>query len=229
MRNHRGIFLFASAIFWSGTIWGIAQIRPTIFIPNDQPPAPPIITVPILPDPPPPPTPVETEEQEQTPIARPPPMAANPTRKRPEAPAQDYDGPPPTDGIKIAGSGVDTAPEYLGPPKVPEAAQILIADVPDTCDEAARRPTPVAAFNVERAYPTRLEEQEVTGLVHAIWEVDENGLPIEVRIQSSSNSGFNEAVVAEGMKMRFRPARKECENIKGMYALNVKFELNGEQ
>lgn len=229
MRNNRGVFVLASAIVWSGMIWGMAQMKPGVFKPNDTPAPPPIVTVPIDPVVIPPPPPRKKDETEEIPTVRPPPMAANPTRPRGPVKPDPYHGPPPSDGIIIAGAGTGTAPIFVGPPKIPEATPLVIASVPDSCEEEARNPRPLAQFNVERAYPTRLEEQEITGLVHAVWEIDANGLPVEVRIHSSSNSGFNDAVVAEGMKMRFRPARKECENIKGIYALNVKFEITGEQ
>lgn len=228
MRNNRGVLLVASAIVWSGMIWGMAHIKPTFFTPDLPDPPPPILTVPIKPEiiePPPPPT---RDETEQTPEIHRTPIAALPTKARVRIKTEEYNGPP-IGEIEVKGEVADTAPPFIGPPKTPEVKELQIAAIEDICEEEARNPRPLSPFNVERAYPTRLEEQEITGIVNAIWEIDSNGLPIEVRVQSSSDPGFNNAVVNEGMKMRFRPARKECENIKGIYALNVKFELNGEQ
>ncbi len=230
MRNNRGVFMLASAIVWSGMIWGMAQMKPGVFKPNDTPAPPPIVTVPIDPVVIPPPPPRKKDETEEIPIVRSPPIAALPTKPRVQIQDQPYNGAP-TSAIDLSGgaSGGETVVATASTTTMPQAAPLLIADIPDSCEEEARNPQPLAKFNVDRAYPTRLEEQEITGIVNAIWEIDANGLPVEVRVQSSSHPGFNQAVVNEGMRMRFRPARKECENIKGIYALNVKFEITGEQ
>lgn len=224
MNKNRVIFILASAVLWSGAIYSVSQLKPKIYN-RDTPDTPPIKTLPIVvvkKDPPPPP-PVKIKEKEP-PVKQVNSAVSNPTKiflvdtdivPTEQTGTTTILNTQPTDNIDLPPSLGDINAENIEP----------IIVVADTCREQEQVPLPRSQFNVERAYPVQLEEKGVTGVVKAIWQIDKNGMPIDINIASSTHEGFNTAVLREGMKMRFKPARKECENIKGIYSLNVIFEL----
>lgn len=230
MHKNRGLYVFASAIIWSTMLWGVAQIKPVIFHPPDID-APIIDASPELPRPTPPPKPPEDEEiplkKPKIVVKRAPPTIATDETTPVEIVTDINLDPGPNTGTSLGSdAGVGTIPltSIALPPQIED---VVVVRAP-RCEERAIMPLPQRPFNVERAYPTRLEAQGITGTVHAKWQIDEHGDPIDIIIDSSTHSGFEDAVIREGMRMKFRPARRNCENIEGTYALNVVFEFKDE-
>ena len=234
MHKYRGLYVFASAIIWSALLWGVTQIKPAIFHPpifidtpsigsEREPPPPPDLPEPIK-DPikekvvelPKTPTLTGNKTQTNTHTTK----ATNNTQNGPPPPQSDGNN---TDGSNVANPPIITATLI----EQPEIKPQYIKTEPE-CSENRIAANPRQPFNVERAYPTRLAEDGVTGTVHATWQIDENGNPERIRIDSSTDSGFDAAVIREGMKMKFRPARENCENTDGVYSLYVRFELKDE-
>lgn len=98
---------------------------------------------------------------------------------------------------------------------------------PPTCQERDQPPRPSRPFNVERAYPQRLLERETEGEVSATVRVGADGGVTDVIITGSTPPGaFDSAVDREVRRMRFSPARANCENASGEYQLRVQFRIN---
>lgn len=218
MHKNRGLYLVSSAVIWSFLLWGVVQIKPS-FVPPEIDPGPIVKWHPVLPPPEPPP-PIIEEIKTPKPIVRVPriPTVTGPPPVQPTNPNSDQftdTGSAPSIGIGLGNGEGDI---------VPVASEVVVV-VANICNERAVAANPLQPFSVERAYPVRMEERGITGLVQATLDIDETGKPIDVKILNSTNSGFDSAVIREGMKMKFRPARKNCESTAGTWALNVKFEI----
>lgn len=221
MHKNRGIYLLSSAVIWSAMLWGVVQIKPTLVPAIDIGHVPVITTEPILPEPIPDPPPVKRPEViKQDPIKI---VQNGPPENRP-TPPNDGIATPQTGDTNVTGTGpIDVVDGGAGE-IVPEASGTVIV-VANLCNERALAANPLQPFSVERAYPVRMEERGITGMVQATLDIDETGKPIDVKIVNSTNSGFDSAVIREGMKMKFRPARKDCKFTASTWALNVKFEI----
>lgn len=98
---------------------------------------------------------------------------------------------------------------------------------PPRCQERDQPPRPSRPFNVERAYPQRLLERETEGEVSATVRVGADGSVTDVIITGSTPPGaFDSAVDREVRRMRFSPARANCEDAAGEYQLRVQFRIN---
>lgn len=95
------------------------------------------------------------------------------------------------------------------------------------CSERDQPPRPSRPFNVERAYPQRLLERETEGEVSATVRVGADGGVTDVIITGSTPPGaFDSAVDREVRRMRFSPARADCQDAAGEYQLRVQFRIN---
>jgi TonB family protein len=97
---------------------------------------------------------------------------------------------------------------------------------PPSCTEQDRGPRQTRAFNIERAYPTRALERGTEGEVSATLRIDASGAVTDVIINSASPPGtFDSAVDREARRMRFEPARRDCQNVAGDHQMRVQFKL----
>ena len=122
-----------------------------------------------------------------------------------------------------------TLPQLAARPKVAQTKPNGVVDDPDlaaTCTESDGSPRELGEFNVERAYPQRVKEQGIEGIVEANLKIDENGSVVGAVITYSNPPGvFDAAVEREANRMRFVPARRNCENVAGEFPLKVDFVL----
>jgi protein TonB len=115
-------------------------------------------------------------------------------------------------------------PEKLPPPPPPPAPPP--PPPPPSCTEAPKNPRKLRDFNVERAYPQRAVDRGTEGSVRATLQIDATGSVVGVIITSANPPGvFESAVEREARRMRFEPARRNCENVADDYPLEVKFVL----
>jgi protein TonB len=97
---------------------------------------------------------------------------------------------------------------------------------PPSCTEAPKNPRKLRDFNIERAYPQRAVDRGTEGSVRATLQIDATGSVVGVIITSANPPGvFESAVEREARRMRFEPARRNCENVADDYPLEVKFVL----
>jgi len=97
---------------------------------------------------------------------------------------------------------------------------------PPSCTEGAKNPRKLRDFNVERAYPQRAVDRGTEGSVRATLQIDATGSVVGVIVTSANPPGvFESAVEREARRMRFEPARRNCENVADDYPLEVKFVL----
>ncbi|MEN9873455.1 MAG: hypothetical protein RL186_352 [Pseudomonadota bacterium] len=81
-------------------------------------------------------------------------------------------------------------------------------------------------FNVERAYPQRAIDRNQEGSVSATLQISATGEVVGVVINSGTPPGvFDSAVEREAKRMKYTPARRNCENVTDEVPLQVKFEL----
>jgi|GEM_PF-4769548 TonB family protein len=220
MHKYRGLSIMTSAVVWSFLLWGVVQIKPTLAPPPPTVDGPIIVVTPDFPRPIPQIDPKEKEVKKPQPIdvaQNDPVSIAQPADTIIDAEPETTGAGPTIDGTTVINIGSHEEP-------LTASGEVIVVANRD-CNERPLAANPLQPFNVDRAYPIRLEERGITGLVHATLEIDETGKPTNVKIDSSSNSGFDSAVIREGMKMKFRPARKDCEFAAGTWALNVKFEI----
>jgi protein TonB len=215
MAKYRMLFLLVSIILWSGILYGVSKVRPEIvsdFMDNlnvvkaekDKPKPPP---------PPPPPPPDK--------LPPPPPLVERQTKVVVDIP------PPPMEEIRetVVRAPPPPAPALTDyqPPAPPPPPP---APPPPSCTEGARSPRVTRPFNVERAYPQRAIDRGTEGSVTATLQVDASGSVVGVIVTSASPPGvFESAVEREARRMRFDPARRNCENVSGEHTLPVKFVL----
>lgn len=225
MGKYRLLFIGISAAFWGLVIWGVSTVRPELLTDLFEPenvikadkdkPKPPPPPPPPPPDPklPPPPPLVERKTMIVADITPPPQEEVRIVRdEAPPTPAPviDYDPPLPPP-----------------PPPPPAAPPPPPPPPPPTCQERDQPPRPSRPFNVERAYPQRLLERETEGEVSATVRVGADGGVTDVIITGSTPPGaFDSAVDREVRRMRFTPARANCENASGEYQLRVQFRIN---
>lgn len=94
------------------------------------------------------------------------------------------------------------------------------------CTETDSAPRPARPFNVERAYPQRAISQEIEGRVVYRLEIDETGAVTGITIVSAEPPGvFEDAVQREVGRMRFTPARVNCQNVASQLEQSVRFFL----
>lgn len=127
-------------------------------------------------------------------------------------------------------SSIELTPPQLSPrPKVAQTKPNGVVDDPElaaTCTESDSSPRELGEFNVDRAYPQRVKDQGIEGIVEATLTIDENGLVVgEVITYSNPPGVFDAAVEREVKRMRFEPARRNCENVAGEFPLRVDFVL----
>jgi protein TonB len=216
MGKYRIWFILLSAILWSAALWGISKIKPTILtdIFKDTK----AIKTEVEPPPPPPPPPPPKPDV-------PPPAKIQEVKTKmvnidvPPDPVQRdlvvQTTPPPTP--------VTNTQVYV-PPSPPVVAPV--SPPPPSCSERDTGPVQVRGFNVERAYPQRALDQELEGTVRATLQVDANGNVTGVSVNSSSSSVFDSAVQREATRMKYKPARRNCENVSGSASLTVQFKLD---
>ncbi len=122
-----------------------------------------------------------------------------------------------------------TLPQPSPRPKVAQTKPDRVVDDPElaaTCTESDVNPRELSEFNVDRAYPQRTRDQGIEGIVEATLSIDENGLVVgEVITYSNPPGVFDAAVVREANRMRFVPARRNCENVASEFPLEVNFVL----
>ena len=225
MAKYRLLFIGISALFWGVVIWGVSTVRPELLTELFEPdnvikadkdkPKPPPPPPPPPPDPklPPPPPLVERKTVVVADIAPQPQEEVRIVREEaPPSPAPviDYNPPPPP---------APPPPPPAPPPPPPPPP-------PPSCTEQDRGPRQTRAFNIERAYPTRALERGTEGEVSATLRIDASGAVTDVIINSANPPGtFDSAVDRESRRMRFEPARSNCQNVAGEHQMRVQFKL----
>jgi TonB family protein len=119
------------------------------------------------------------------------------------------------DGGKVNVSASFTSPEIkkVEPP-------------PPSCREAASPARITRGFNIERAYPQRAIDRGQEGTVSATLQISATGDVVGVVINSENPPGvFGTAVQREAARMKFAPARANCENVADTIRLPVQFTL----
>jgi protein TonB len=212
------LFLLASILIWSGILYGVSKVRPqmvTDFLDNLN-----VVKAEKekkLPPPPPPPPPPEK-------LPPPPPLVERQTKIIVDIP------PPPVEEIRetVVRAPPPPAPaltDYQPPPPPPPPAPPP-PPPPPSCTEAPKNPRKLRDFNVERAYPQRAVDRGTEGSVRATLQIDATGSVVGVIVTSANPPGvFESAVEREARRMRFEPARRNCENVSDDYPLEVKFVL----
>jgi protein TonB len=212
------LFLLASILIWSGILYGVSKVRPQIvtdFLDNLN-----VVKAEKekkLPPPPPPPPPPEK-------LPPPPPLVERQTKIIVDIP------PPPVEEIRetVVRAPPPPAPaltDYQPPPPPPPPAPPP-PPPPPSCTEAPKNPRKLRDFNVERAYPQRAVDRGTEGSVRATLQIDATGSVVGVIVTSANPPGvFESAVEREARRMRFEPARRNCENVSDDYPLEVKFVL----
>jgi len=218
MAKYRMLFLLASILIWSGILYGVSKVRPqmvTDFLDNLN-----VVKAEKekkLPPPPPPPPPPEK-------LPPPPPLVERQTKIIVDIP------PPPVEEIRetVVRAPPPPAPaltDYQPPPPPPPPAPPP-PPPPPSCTEAPKNPRKLRDFNVERAYPQRAVDRGTEGSVRATLQIDATGSVVGVIVTSANPPGvFESAVEREARRMRFEPARRNCENVSDDYPLEVKFVL----
>ncbi len=218
MAKYRMLFLLASILIWSGILYGVSKVRPQIvtdFLDNLN-----VVKAEKekkLPPPPPPPPPPEK-------LPPPPPLVERQTKIIVDIP------PPPVEEIRetVVRAPPPPAPaltDYQPPPPPPPPAPPP-PPPPPSCTEAPKNPRKLRDFNVERAYPQRAVDRGTEGSVRATLQIDATGSVVGVIVTSANPPGvFESAVEREARRMRFEPARRNCENVSDDYPLEVKFVL----
>lgn len=221
MGKYRLLFLVVSCVLWAGILYGVSKVRPHLmaFDPfnenvvkadkekKDKPPPPP--PPPPPPDKLPPPPPIILDRK-TPPIEGIPPPPIQDERIVVEEP------PPPPKPVEIQPT------EYTAPPAPPPPPP-----PPPSCTEAPRAAQRTRPFNIDRAYPPRAVENGIEGRVTATLSIDASGEVVGVTINSSTSSIFDGAVQREARRMRYTPARRNCENIPTTVPLDVQFRLDG--
>jgi protein TonB len=212
------LFLLASILIWSGILYGVSKVSPQIvtdFLDNLN-----VVKAEKekkLPPPPPPPPPPEK-------LPPPPPLVERQTKIIVDIP------PPPVEEIRetVVRAPPPPAPaltDYQPPPPPPPPAPPP-PPPPPSCTEAPKNPRKLRDFNVERAYPQRAVDRGTEGSVRATLQIDATGSVVGVIVTSANPPGvFESAVEREARRMRFEPARRNCENVSDDYPLEVKFVL----
>jgi protein TonB len=212
------LFLLISILIWSGILYGVSKVRPHIvtdFLDNLN-----VVKAEKekkLPPPPPPPPPPEK-------LPPPPPLVERQTKIIVDIP------PPPVEEIRetVVRAPPPPAPaltDYQPPPPPPPPAPPP-PPPPPSCTEGAKNPRKLRDFNVERAYPQRAVDRGTEGSVRATLQIDATGSVVGVIVTSANPPGvFESAVEREARRMRFEPARRNCENVADDYPLEVKFVL----
>ena len=215
MAKYRMLFLLSSIIIWSGILYGVSKVRPHIvtdFLDNLN-----VVKAEKekkLPPPPPPPPPPEK-------LPPPPPLVERQTKIVVDLP------PPPQEEIRetVVKAPPPPAPALTDyqPPAPPPPPP---APPPPSYTEAPKNPRKLREFNVERAYPQRAVDRGTEGSVRATLQIDATGSVVGVIVTSANPPGvFESAVEREARRMRFEPARRNCENVADDYPLEVKFVL----
>jgi protein TonB len=211
MAKYRMLFLLISIFLWSGILYGVSKVRPEIvsdFMDNlnvvkaekDKPKPPP---------PPPPPPPDK--------LPPPPPLVERQTRVIVDIP------PPPMEEIRET---VVRAPPPPAPVLTDYQPPAPPPPPPPSCSEGAKNPRKLRDFNIERAYPQRAVDRGTEGNVRATLQIDASGSVVGVIVTSANPPGvFESAVEREARRMRFEPARRNCENVADDYLLDVQFRL----
>jgi TonB family protein len=97
---------------------------------------------------------------------------------------------------------------------------------PPSCTESPKAPRKLRDFNIDRAYPQRAIDRGQEGTVSATLQIDATGAVVGVVINSANPPGvFESAVEREARRMRYEPARRNCENISADADLSVQFKL----
>jgi periplasmic protein TonB len=218
MAKYRMLFLLISIIIWSGILYGVSKVRPHIvtdFLDNLN-----VVKAEKekkLPPPPPPPPPPEK-------LPPPPPLVERQTKIIVDIP------PPPVEEIRetVVRAPPPPAPALTDyqPPAPPPPPPAPPPPPPPSCTEGAKNPRKLRDFNVERAYPQRAVDRGTEGSVRATLQIDATGSVVGVIVTSANPPGvFESAVEREARRMRFEPARRNCENVADDYPLEVKFVL----
>lgn len=217
MGKYRGLFILLSAVIWAVLLWGMSKVKPGVFeemfddiaikVQKDKPKEPP--KPPPPPPPPPPDTPKLVERKTLSPITIdvPDPVERVVVDKTPPPPEPIKEVSPPTPP--------PPPPPYVPPPPPPPS-----------CAEKDTPPVRTTAFNTDGAYPARALEDEIEGSANVTAQVSASGSVTSVSI-SASNPVFNAAsVAAEAKRQKYKPARRDCENVAGTHSYTVKFQLN---
>ncbi|GIU66383.1 energy transducer TonB [Candidatus Phycosocius spiralis] len=213
MAKYRMLFLLISILIWTGILYGVSKIRPELvsdFMDNlnvvkaeKEKPKPP---------PPPPPPPPEK-------LPPPPPLVERQTRVVVDIP------PPPQEEIRE--TVVRAPPTQLTDYQPPAPPPPPPPPPPPSCTEGARNARKIRDFNVDRAYPQRAVDRGTEGNVRATLQIDASGSVVGVIITSANPPGvFDSAVEREARRMKFEPARRNCENVADDYPLDVQFKLD---
>jgi len=218
MAKYRMLFLLISILLWSGVLYGVSKVRPTIvtdFLDNLN-----VVKAEKekkLPPPPPPPPPPEK-------LPPPPPLVERQTKVIVDIP------PPPVEEIRetVVRAPPPPAPALTDyqPPAPPPPPASPPPPPPPSCTEAPKNPRKLREFNIERAYPQRAVDRGTEGSVRATLQIDATGSVVGVIITSANPPGvFESAVEREARRMRFEPARRNCENVPDDFLLDVRFVL----
>ena len=219
MAKYRMLFLLISIILWSGVLYGVSKVRPTIvtdFLDNLN-----VVKAEKekkLPPPPPPPPPPEK-------LPPPPPLVERQTKIVVDLP------PPPQEEIRetVVRAPPPPAPaltDYQPPAPPPPPPAPPPPPPPPSCTEAPKNPRKLREFNIERAYPQRAVDRGTEGSVRATLQIDATGSVVGVIVTSANPPGvFESAVEREARRMRFEPARRNCENVPDDFLLDVRFVL----
>lgn len=231
MAKYRLLFILASVFIWGGLLYALSKVRPTLvqdFVdnltvvkaekekklpppppppppPEKLPPPPPLVerkTTVVVDIPPPP-----RDEIRQVVERAPPPPAPALTDYQPPAPPPPPPAPPPP----------PPPPPPPAPPPPPPPPSCTEAD------SAARRLRP---FNTERAYPQRAIDRGTEGSVTATLQISPAGDVVGVLITAANPPGvFDQAVDREARRMKYAPARRNCQDVADSVTLQASFTL----
>ena len=219
MAKYRLLFLLISVLIWSGILYGVSKVRPEIvtdFLDNlnvvkaekDKKPPPP---------PPPPPPPEK--------LPPPPPVGERQTKIVVDIP------PPPQEEVRQVAQVAPPPPapaltDYQPPAPPPPPPAPPPPPPPPSCTEAPKNARKLRDFNVDRAYPQRAIDRGTEGTVSATLQIDATGAVVGVVVTSANPPGvFESAVDREARRMRYEPARRNCENVSDEVPLQVQFRL----
>ena len=79
--------------------------------------------------------------------------------------------------------------------------------------------------HVSPDYPEKLRRRKITGTVVLTFTVDENGIPQDVKVKSSSNHGFDADALQAIRQWRFQPAEVDGEAAAVITNAEVNFKL----
>jgi hypothetical protein len=98
---------------------------------------------------------------------------------------------------------------------------------PVQCVEAPRSAALVRPFNMERAYPQRAIDEKLEGSVTATLQISASGDVVGVVITSETLPGvFSSAVEREARRMKYVPARRDCENVTDSVGFQITFTMS---